>query len=299
MELRHLRYFTAVAAELSFSRAAVLLHIAQPPLSRQIRQLEEELGAELFDRSVRPLRLTPAGKFFQGQAKTLLERAEQAQAETRRIARGQSAWFNIGFVPSLMYSRLPEVIRRFRQANPEVVIGLSEMTTLEQREALTAGRIDVGFGRIDLEDPRLLSREMAREAIIVALPSGHRLASRKRLTLETLAPEPLLLYPSHPRPSYADEVLEMFRSRSLQPQVALDLKELQTVIGLVATGIGYALVPASVRALQREGVTYLPLRDADLHSPIIMNWRVADDSALSKRFFDAVAQTLAAAPSAA
>ena len=155
MELRHLRYFLAVARELNFSRAALALHIAQPPLSRQIRQLEDELGAELFDRSARPLKLTAAGQFFQGQARQMLERLDEACTATTRIARGGRTWFSIGFVPSTLYGALPEVIRRFRAAHPQVEVGLSELTTVQQIEALKAGRIDVGFGRLMLEDARV------------------------------------------------------------------------------------------------------------------------------------------------
>ena len=152
-----------MARELSFSRAAEQLHIAQPPLSRQIRQLEDELGAELIDRSARPLRLTPAGQFFQVQAQQLLERMAEVRAATERIARGRRTWFGIGFVPSTLYGVLPEVIRRFRAAQPTVEVRLSELTTLEQIEALKAGRIDVGFGRLRFDDERIVGEVVARK----------------------------------------------------------------------------------------------------------------------------------------
>jgi DNA-binding transcriptional LysR family regulator len=279
MELRHLRYFAAVARERNFSRAAEQLHIAQPPLSRQIRQLEDELGAELIDRSARPLRLTPAGQFFHGQAVQVLERLAEVQAATARIARGSRAWFAIGFVPSTLYGPLPEVIRRFREAQPEVDVGLSELTTLEQVDALAAGRIDVGFGRLSFDDPRIEGEAVAEEPIVAALPASHRLARRKRVALAALAGEPLLLYPARPRPSYADQVLDLFRARGLAPAVALEANEMQTAIGLVVAGIGYALVPRSVQGLHREGVVYLPLTDAGASTPVIMNCRAGDASA--------------------
>jgi DNA-binding transcriptional LysR family regulator len=280
MELRHLRYFAAVARELNFSRAAEKLHMAQPPLSRQIRELEDELGAELVDRSVRPLRLTPAGQFFHVQAQQLLERLAEVRAATSRIASGRRAWFGIGFVPSTLYGALPEVIRRFREALPGVEVGLSEMTTLQQIDALKAGRIDVGFGRLRLEDPRVEGEIVGEEPVVAALPAGHRLARRRRLSLALLASEPLLLYPAAPRPSYADQVLDMFRASGLAPTVALEANEMQTAIGLVVAGIGYALVPRSVQGLHREGVVYLPLSDAIARSPVIMNFRADDGSEL-------------------
>ena len=190
MELRHLRYFLAVAREMSFSRAADQLHIAQPPLSRQIHQLEEELGAALFDRTARPLKLTPAGQFFQAQAQLVMDRLAEARTATARIARGQRRWFGIGFVPSTLYGALPEVIRRFRAAQPEVEVGLLELTTVQQIDALKAGRIDVGFGRLRFEEDERIAAEVVREEpLVAALPDDHRLARRKRLALEELAPE--------------------------------------------------------------------------------------------------------------
>ena len=281
LELRHLRYFTAVARELSFSRAAEQLHIAQPPLSRQVRSLEDELGAELLDRGSRPLRLTPAGRFFQIQAQQMLDRMAEVQEATARIAGGGRTWFGLGFVPSTLYGALPEVIRRFREAQPSVELSLFEMTTVEQIDALKAGRIDVGFGRLRFEDDDIVGELVREEIVVAALPANHRLLKHKSLTLAKLAAEPLLLYPAKPRPSYADQVLEMFRSRGLKPMVAMEANEVQTAIGLVVAGIGYALVPGSVQALDRAGVVYRPLSDEGVTTPIIMNRRRDDDSELT------------------
>lgn len=278
MELRHLRYFEAVATELNFSRAAERLHIAQPPLSRQIRQLEDELGAELIDRAGRPLRLTPAGRFFLEQATQLLARVREVGDATRRIARGQRAWFGVGFVPSTLYGVLPELIQRFRAGQPDVDVGLSELTTVQQRDALKARRIDVGFGRLVLDDPELTGEVILQEAMVAALPAGHALLKRKRLSLALLAAEPLILYPARPRPSYADQVLAVFRAQGLSPTIAMEANELQTTIGLVAAGIGLALVPESVQRLHRDDVRYRPLAEAGAVSPVIMNFRTGDDA---------------------
>lgn len=288
MELRHLRYFLAVARERSFSRAAEKLHIAQPPLSRQIRQLEDELGAELFDRGARPLELTPAGQFLQSQAQLLLDRVGELAAATGRIARGERRWFGIGFVPSALYGGLPTVIRRFRETQPNVEVGLLELTTVQQIEALKAGRIDVGFGRLRIADERISGEVVREEAVIAALPFGHPLAGQRRLSLAKLAGEPLLLYPARPRPSYADQVLEMFRSRGLAPTVALEANEMQTALGLAAAGMRYTLVPQPVAGQQREGLVYRPMADRDLYTPLVMNQRVGDTSALLQDFRDMV-----------
>jgi DNA-binding transcriptional LysR family regulator len=292
MELRHLRYFDAVATALSFSRAAEHLHIAQPPLSRQIRQLEDELGAVLFDRSARPLQLTPAGRFFHTQVVQTLARLAEASEATRRIAQGGQGWFGIGFVPSTLYGFLPEVIRRFRAAHPQVEVGLSELTTLNQKTALKAGRIDIGFGRLPLDDSALSSEVVARDALVAALPARHRLLASRSLSLARLAEEPLLLYPAQPRPSFADQVLAHFHERGLHPVVAQEANEMQTAIGLVAAGIGITLVPAPVQALQRSDVAYRPLKEQGIDSPVTMNQRAGDQSPLLLAFQALVRETL-------
>jgi DNA-binding transcriptional LysR family regulator len=281
LELRHLRYFAAVARELSFSRAAEQLHIAQPPLSRQIRSLEDELGAELLDRASRPLRLTPAGRFFQIQAQQVLDRMGEIKEATARIAGGGRTWYGMGFVPSTLYGALPEVIRRFRQAQPTVDLSLFEMTTIEQVEALKSGRIDIGFGRLRIEDDAIVGELVRDEPVVAALQADHRLLRHKSVTLSKLASEPLILYPAKPRPSYADQVLELFGSRGLKPTIALETNEVQTAIGLVVAGVGYALVPRSVQALDRTGVAYVPLADQGVTTPIIMNRRKDDESDLT------------------
>lgn len=296
LELRHLRYFEAVATELNFSRAAERLHIAQPPLSRQIQQLEEELGALLIDRKARPLRLTPAGRFFLEQTVQMLERLQETSEATRRIAQGQQAWFGIGFVPSTLYGMLPELIRRFRAMHFEVEVSLSELTTVQQVDALKAGRIDVGFGRLVLDDPEIEGVTVLEEPVVVALPAHHQLLKHDRLELALLAQEPLLLYPARPRPSYADHVLQVFRTHGLSPRVAMEANELQTAIGLVAADVGIALVPESVRRLHRDDVDYRPLADASVVSPVIMNFRAGDRSPLLTRFRELVRGTLAARP---
>ena len=214
----------------------------------------------------------------------MLDSAAELRAATARIAHGQLAWFSIGFVPSALYGPLPEVIRRFREAQPTVEVSLSELTTVQQIEALKAGRIDVGFGRLSFADKRISGEVISKEAVVAALPSSHRLARHKRIALAKLVKEPLLLYPAKPRPSYADQVLQMFHARGLRPTIALEANEMQTAIGLVVAGVGYALVPESVQGLHRVGVVYLPLADAGVSTPVILNCRAGDDSPLLAQF---------------
>jgi DNA-binding transcriptional LysR family regulator len=278
MELRHLRYFVTVADEQNFTRAAERLHISQPPLSRQIQDLEEELGTPLFERGSRPLKLTEAGRFFYGHATRLLEQAAQAQRMTRRIAQMQRRLV-IGFVASSMYGRLPQLVRRFRAARPQTEIALVEMYTVDQMEALKAGRIDVGFGRLRLDDPSLKREVLREERLVAAIPMEHELASSdKPLGIAELAGNDLLVYPKSPRPSYSDHVLSLFRDLGLEPSAVHEVQEIQTALGLVAAGMGLCVVPEGVRRLRPDEIVYRPLSDPQAVSPIVMNTRLHDQN---------------------
>jgi DNA-binding transcriptional LysR family regulator len=281
MEMRHFRYFAAVAATRSFSRASEKLNIAQPPLSRQIQQLEEELGVRLLNRD-RPITLTEAGRHFYEQAVQVLARVEEIKSTTQRIGKGTVSQFTIGFVASTLYDALPELIRRFRIKAPGVEVTLSEMTTLEQAAALKDGRIDVGFGRLRFDDEGIKRVTIRKEKIVIAVPSGNHLISfAEPLKLRHIVGEPLIIYPKAPRPSYADQVLSFFRDSGLEPpKAALEVRELQTALGLVAAGVGICLVPSSVRNLGRADVIYLELDEPKVVSPIIMSHRKNDRSPL-------------------
>src|SRR5690606_21352631 len=278
MDLRHLKYFVAVADEQNFTRAAEKLHISQPPLSRQIQQLEEELGLPLFERGTRPVRLTEAGRFFYTHATRLLEQAAEAIGTTRRIAQAERR-LAIGFVSSSMYGALPELLRRFRAQRPQVQLVLLEMSTIEQIDALKTGRIDVGFGRIRLDDPALKREVLREEPLVLAIPLSHELAdSTEPVSLAEVARFNNLVYPRSPRPSYADQVLSLFRDMGLEPAGVHEVQELQTALGLVAAGIGVCLVPFSVQRLRPDEVMYRPMREPHLASPIILSMRLHDQS---------------------
>lgn len=285
MELRHLRYFRVLAQTLNFTRAAEQLHIAQPPLSRQIRQLEETLGVELLERN-RPLRLTEAGRYFYEQSAMLLDQLEQIAEGAKRIANSERQWLRIGFAPSTLYDLLPELIRQLRR-NAELELGLQEMITLQQVEALKAGRIDIGFGRIHIKDPAIEQQVLREDPLVVALPCGHPLIGQP-IDLVRLAFEPFILYPATPRPSYADHIMGLFSSQSLSVQVIQWTNELQTALGLVAAGLGITLVPASVQRQHRDDIVYAPLSESAAVSPIILSRRVGDNSAQVRHCLDLV-----------
>ena len=277
MELRQLRYFIAVAEEMNITRAATRLHMTQPPLSRQIQQIEESIGLPLFERGSRPLRLTEAGRIFYTQAKRLVDEADELAPLTRRLAQ-LAERIVIGFVPSTLYGALPAVIRSFREAAPHIELSLIEMFTIEQLGALKGGRIDVGFGRLRFDDAQLAREVLVEERMIAALPQDHPLARQKKpLTLAQLAQETLIVYPSTPRPSYADQQLSALRDQALEPAAVHGVRELQTALGLVAAQVGVSLVPESIEGLRVHGVVYRRLSGANAVSPIIMSRRLHDD----------------------
>ncbi|MGV6477741.1 LysR family transcriptional regulator [Azotobacter vinelandii] len=279
MELRHLRYFRMLAETLNFTHAAERLHIAQPPLSRQIQQLEDELGVTLIERA-RPLRLTEAGRFFYEHSVQLLEQLARACEDTQRIAKEQKRWLGIGFAPSTMYGTLPELIHRLR-GNDGIELGLSELITLQQIEALKSGRIDIGFGRIYIDDPAIVQEVICEDLLVAVLPAGHRLLTAPA-SLKALSKEPFVLYPGTPRPSYADHILNLFAHHQLKIRVVQIANEMQTTISLVAAGIGITLVPASVQRLHRDDIGYTPLSESQAVSPIVLSYRAGDHSALLK-----------------
>ena len=288
MELRHLRYFVAVAEERNFTRAAERLHIAQPPLSRQVQQLEEELGVQLFERNSRPLKLTETGKFFYSHAVQLLAQTAELESMTRRVGNIERS-LSIGFVGSTLYGMLPKIIRRFRDENTMVELSLHEMSTMDQLRALKDGRIDIGFGRIRHEDASIRRVVLREEKMIVALPVGHALSLAKPvLGLHDLISETLIIFPKTPRPSYADEVLAAFQTRALRPRRIYEVRELQIALGLVAAGEGISVVPSSVYGLKRDDVSYKELDDSTLVSPIIMSTRLLDESPDIKEMLELV-----------
>jgi LysR family transcriptional regulator, benzoate and cis,cis-muconate-responsive activator of ben and cat genes len=279
MELRHLRYFVSVVNEGNFMRAAEKLNIAQPPLSRQIHQLEEQLGVRLLDRKARPLRMTNAGRFLYEHALHVLDRVEVMLVMTRRLGQVEKGRFGIGFVGSTLYGPLPELVRRFQAAYPDLEIDMVELTSIQQIAALKEGRIDVGFGRLPVEDPAVRREVLQEEAMVAALPIGHALLNGVGpLRLDDLASETLIVYPREPRPSYVDEVLSVFRDRRLEPRAIREVSELQTALGLVAAAVGICLAPASVQRLRRDDILYRDLDEAKAITPVVMCHRMHDSS---------------------
>lgn len=271
MELRHLRYFVAVADERNLTRASEKLFIAQPPLTRAIKQLEEEIGAQLFIRKPRGLDLTQGGQYFLEQVRQILDRVETTVEDTRKIAQHGKTVFAIGFVPSVFYGQLPLMVRRLRK-NRNLEIVLHELKTREQVEALKGGKIDIGFGRLRIEDPDVEQELLFDEPMVAALPKSHPLTKRPP-TMKELSEVPMIAFPSGPGPNFSDITQGLFHRRGLRVHVVQHVNDLQTALSLVACDMGFTLVPEQVRRLSREGIDYMPLEDDNITTPVIASRR--------------------------
>jgi DNA-binding transcriptional LysR family regulator len=286
MELRHLRYFVVVAEELHFRRAAERLHMSQPPLSQQIRHLEEEVGATLLLRNQRRVELTAAGQAFFVRAREILDSVEDAARQARRVQRGEVGRLAVGFVGSAMYSFVPELLRTFRDHAPDITLRLNELGTSEQLRQLEDGRLDVGFVRVPRARPELRIETVVEEPVVAALPDAHPLATHSLLKLADLEGEPLVLLTRAGAPGLREALAPAIDRLGGEERIVQEVTETQTVVGLVAAGVGVSLVPESMRALERAGVTYRPLDGEAPKVRLTMAWRAADDSAVLNRFLE-------------
>ncbi|MGQ0537635.1 MAG: LysR substrate-binding domain-containing protein [Gemmatimonadaceae bacterium] len=276
MELRHLRYFVAVAEELHFGRAAARIHIAQPALSQQIQQLERELGVVLLARSKRRVALTEPGRAFLGEARRTLAAAETAMNAARQAALGEIGSLSVGYVDLATWLVFPAILRKYRERYPTVHVTLTQLHREPQRDALLRGDLDVGFFSLREHDRGLTGERVALDPLVVALPSGHSAARRSRVPLALLAGEPWVLFPSDLKTSYVDLVLASCRAAGFEPRVAQEASQLQTLAGLVSAGVGVTLLPSSVAGAPRAGLVTRPLSGRAPKLPLHLIWRTGD-----------------------
>ncbi|WP_434633791.1 LysR family transcriptional regulator [Chromobacterium sp. CV08] len=291
MELRHLRYFVAVAEELHFTRAAERLHIGQPPLSQQIQALEAELGAPLFRRHQRKVELTAAGLQLLPRARQILADSAAAAAAVRRAADGETGELRIGFTSSLPLTPiLHHSLQHYRRDYPAVRLTLSEMFTAGQFDALERRQLDLGFVRFNGPAPSPLIRveELHRDRLLAVLPRGHRLAAADAVTLAELAREPLIGYPQESGAGLRDVILQLARQDGLELNVVQEAGEAITQIGLVAAGVGVAVLPSPLECVQIPAVHYVPLADDGAYLSMGIATRRDEDSPLVANFLAGV-----------
>lgn len=289
MELRHLRYFVAVAEELHFGRAAERVGIAQPPLSQQIKALEEEIGVQLLSRTKRRVELTAGGRVFLSEAGKILAQTDLAVRAAQRAARGEMGELKVGFVSGAVYGEVPAIFRLMRTRYPDVALVLQDLTSEEQVEAIQAHRLDVGLVRPPVIGAESLVMEVIwREPLVVVLPEAHRLTGQSEIAMEDLAGEPFLQIPRQLAPGFYDLFIRTCAQAEFFPKIVQEARTTQTIVSLIAVGMGISIVPASLESLQRTGVVYRPLASPVPSTELAVIRRPEDGNPALRRFLEII-----------
>ena len=287
MELRHLRYFLTVGEEQHYGRAARRLRVAQPALSRQIQDLEEELGFKLFERLPRGVKLSAAGRLFLGDARRILQEVDEAAARAARVARGQSGTLRVGFTEMTSWRGVvPQSFRRFREMQPDAELQLQPSPSLVQLAAIRSGRLDAGFVfNLPKADPELEGLPVAMQRIELAVPRGHPLTKLKQVRLRDLASESFVWFPRSEAPAVYDRLVhESFRGGLKSPRIIQEGQDEATILSLVATGLGVGWVLGTARWRCPRSVVILSVGDLDVPQPLSLGWRKDNQSPLLARF---------------
>ena len=300
MELRHLRYFLAVAEERNFTRAAKRLHIAQPPLTQQIKALEAELGVLLFDRSGYRVELTEAGRLFAVEVSRILADVRRAVLLAQRAARGMRGQVRVGFTESASFNPLVmRTFQAFRENSPEVELALEERQSTELSAALSDGRIDAAFLRPPLHAGAGLTLHLLEsEEMVVAVPVNHPLAKQTQVDLQMLAHETFILYPRAVRPGLAAAVIEACERAGFSPRIGQQAPQLSSTVNLVAASLGISIVPRSMEGLQPQGVRYLSLKGTPIRADLGIAHRAGESAVAVLNFIETAMATAAAARTA-
>ncbi|HZN79274.1 MAG TPA: LysR family transcriptional regulator [Mycobacterium sp.] len=288
MELRHLRSFVAVAEELHFGRAAERLHIAQSPLSQQIQRLERQVGATLFERNRRKVELTEAGHAMLRHAREALAQADLAENAARTAAAGRAGLLRVGFLGSAALAILPRIVPPWRATAPDVALRLVEGSSGEHIRAVHDQRLDVAFVRPPATTAGLVVYPVWHEPVVAVLPATSDLSRRERLRLRDLRDQPFVLFPRDSAPDFHDELTRACTRVGFTPAVAYECTAMPTVVGLVASGLGVALVPRSINSIGLDGVVYRELADAHPEARIAMVVSTTNDRPAVRHFIDSV-----------
>lgn len=289
METRQLRYFLAVAEELNFGRAASRLHISQPPLTRQIQQMEEDLGVKLFMRTPKGVELTPAGTLLLEDASNILALLQRAQERTRLAGKGYLGRIDVGIFGSAMLNVIPRLLLTFRNLYPDVVMSLHNLNKAQQIDALRDRRLTIGFNRIIPEFDDIVIERVLTERILVAINRSHKLAYLREIPLSDIAYAPLIVFPNQSRPSFADDIISLCHSEGFQPQIVQEVEDVVTAVSLVSSGFGISLVPESGANLKLPGVVYRPLKkDPTPSVDLSCIYRKGDTSPLLHAFLEII-----------
>ena len=282
MDLRHLRYFIAVAEELHFTRAAQRIGIAQPPLTVQIKALEKELGVQLFNRQSGRVSLTEPGRVYLVEARAVLEQVRRANLRCQQSAQGVIGRLSVGFTESASFRReVTDALHRYRSLYPQVELALEESRTGPLVESVREGRVDLAFVRLPIDrHPEIRFSLVCTEAMVVVLPSGHRLAGRTSLRLEDLSGEPFVLYPRATRSGLPEMIVSACEARGFSPRVVQETPQISSTINLVASALGISIVPGCMQKSRSEGVCYIALVDCEVVASIGLVHRAEASSPL-------------------
>jgi DNA-binding transcriptional LysR family regulator len=287
MNLEQMRYVVVLAEELHFGRTARRVGLRQPTLSQRVRQLEEELGVTLFDRTTREVSITAAGRSFVEEARRALQHVERAQLSAQQTGRGDVGELSLGFVGSAIPELLPRVLRGFRRACPGVTLHGMELPSARQVEELLAGRIDVGilhaFGKVEMPEG-LAGREIFQDVLVAALPRRHPLASQAPLPVAKLAGEPFIMFPRRMGPALHDRITALTRAAGFEVQVTQEAVHMQTIVGLVAAEVGVSIVPGTMAVLRQPGVEFRQLTPRPEPMPMQLAWRRGETSPVVRNF---------------
>jgi DNA-binding transcriptional LysR family regulator len=294
IDIRQLRYFQAVAEELHFGRAAARLAIAQPALSRQIQQIEQELGTPLLRRTQRRVELLPAGALLLERSRAIQQELARTLSDVRRTGTGELGRLALGFIHSSTYGLLPSIIRRFRQLYPAIELELHEMPITVQHAALLRGTIDVGLLRVQPAPAELEVVPVLADPFLLAVPASHPLAGRTRVRLRSVADEPFVMFTKSDAPLFHDRVEALCRQAGFAPRVVQHATQIHTVVGLVGAGLGVAVVPASGRNLHPRQVRFVQIADKAEPVHVALAWRRGHETP-AMRSFRKVTQDVVAA----
>lgn len=298
MKIHLLRYFIVLAEELHFGRAAARLSITQPPLSSALKMLEQELGVQLMERNSKQVALTAAGMAFLKDARIVMERVSTATDTARAVAAGARGRLDVGFAGSMVYRDMPRIVETFNQRLPQIEVNLRELSTGEQIEALLRGQLHAGFLNASALPAPLDGVPLTEDSLACCLPATHRLAGARFVDLKQLADETFVMFSRDVAPAYHDNVMAVFSRAGIHPRIRYAARQWLTVIALVATGAGVAVVPASLAKAGIQGARLVRIRGMDAPMVGVLAWRRADASPLLESFVAVASDVLRATPGA-
>ncbi|MDF2565388.1 MAG: transcriptional regulator, LysR family [Massilibacillus sp.] len=293
MELRHLKYFVVVAEELHFTRAADRLNMAQPPLSQQIHQLEDELGVQLFYRNKRQVELSAAGKIFLESVYKILNDIEKACDAAQRTHRGELGKIVVGFTGAATFGILTNLLQPYRTKFPLIDLVVLQLNTTDQIQSLLNGEIDIGILYVPVENSGLIFKVIHQQPFIIAMPKNHPLASKSDpIEVQELSKESFIMIPRKAGQVYYDTIINICHSAGFSPNIGPEVYELNTSISLVAAGMGIALVPDSIQTLRINGITYRHLKNPGSTLKTALVWRNDESSPLVHKFIALAEQNI-------